>query len=64
MRLAEKVVIVTGSATGIGAAIARRAAAEGASVVIQRPVMAKGERSSMSRSFPIPAAPSGLSPSQ
>ena len=34
MRLAEKVVIVTGSATGIGAAIARRAAAEGASVVI------------------------------
>ena len=34
MRLAEKVVIVTGSATGIGAAIARRAAAEGARLVI------------------------------
>lgn len=34
MQLADKVVIVTGSATGIGAAIARRAAAEGARVVI------------------------------
>ena len=34
MRLADKVVIVTGSATGIGRAIAVRAAAEGARVVI------------------------------
>jgi NAD(P)-dependent dehydrogenase (short-subunit alcohol dehydrogenase family) len=34
MRLADKVVIVTGSATGIGRAIALRAAAEGARVVV------------------------------
>ncbi|MCE2791963.1 MAG: SDR family NAD(P)-dependent oxidoreductase [Blastopirellula sp.] len=33
-RLAEKVIIVTGSCTGIGKAIARRAVAEGARVVI------------------------------
>ncbi|MFM9194860.1 MAG: SDR family NAD(P)-dependent oxidoreductase, partial [Planctomycetia bacterium] len=32
-RLSGKVVIVTGSATGIGRAIARRCAAEGAHVV-------------------------------
>ena len=34
MRLDGKVVIVTGSATGIGAAIATRAAAEGARVLV------------------------------
>ncbi len=34
MRLEEKVVIVTGSCTGIGKAIAKRCVAEGASVVI------------------------------
>lgn len=34
MRLEGKAVIVTGSATGIGAAIARRAAAEGAKVLV------------------------------
>lgn len=34
MRLAEKVVLVTGSARGIGEAIARAAAAEGAAVVV------------------------------
>jgi NAD(P)-dependent dehydrogenase (short-subunit alcohol dehydrogenase family) len=33
-RLASKVVLVTGGATGIGRAVARRAAAEGAAVVI------------------------------
>ncbi|RYG24962.1 SDR family NAD(P)-dependent oxidoreductase, partial [bacterium] len=34
MRLSGKVVLVTGSATGVGEGIARRAAAEGATVVI------------------------------
>ena len=34
MRLQSKVVIVTGSCTGIGKAIVRRCVAEGASVVI------------------------------
>ncbi|MFM7118312.1 MAG: SDR family NAD(P)-dependent oxidoreductase, partial [Planctomycetota bacterium] len=33
-RLSDKVIIVTGSCTGIGKAIARRAVAEGARVVI------------------------------
>lgn len=34
MRLAEKVILITGSCTGIGAAIARRCVAEGARVLI------------------------------
>ena len=34
MRLKDKVIIVTGSTTGIGKAIAKRCVAEGAKVVI------------------------------
>lgn len=43
MRLADKVIIVTGSTTGIGKAIAKRCAAEGARVVIHGLEKAWGE---------------------
>ena len=43
MRLRDKVIIVTGSTTGIGEAIARRAIAEGARVVITGRDAERGE---------------------
>jgi NAD(P)-dependent dehydrogenase (short-subunit alcohol dehydrogenase family) len=43
MRLADKVVLITGSTTGIGEAIARRATAEGARVLIHGRDKARGE---------------------
>jgi NAD(P)-dependent dehydrogenase (short-subunit alcohol dehydrogenase family) len=42
-RLADKVVIVTGGSSGIGAAVARRVAVEGAAVVIAARGRAAGE---------------------
>lgn len=44
MRLKDKVIIVTGSTTGIGEATARRCVAEGAKVVVHGRDRAKGER--------------------
>jgi NAD(P)-dependent dehydrogenase (short-subunit alcohol dehydrogenase family) len=44
MRLADKVVIVTGSTTGIGEAIARRFVAEGARVVVHGRDKSRGEQ--------------------
>jgi len=44
MRLADKVVIVTGSTTGIGEATARRFAAEGAKVVVHGRDRERGEK--------------------
>lgn len=44
MRLKEKVVIVTGSTTGIGEAIARRCAAEGARVMVHGRDAQRGEQ--------------------
>jgi NAD(P)-dependent dehydrogenase (short-subunit alcohol dehydrogenase family) len=44
MRLADKVVIVTGSTTGIGEATARRFVAEGANVVVHGRDRERGER--------------------
>ncbi|MEX0938191.1 MAG: SDR family oxidoreductase [Pirellulales bacterium] len=44
MRLSEKVVIVTGSTTGIGEAIARRAVAEGAKVLVHGRNRERGEQ--------------------
>src|SRR3954452_19999818 len=43
MRLADKVVIVTGSTTGIGEATARRFVAEGARVVVHGRERERGE---------------------
>ena len=43
-RLADKVVTVTGGSSGIGAAVARRVAAEGAAVVVAARGAAAGER--------------------
>src|SRR5688572_11312072 len=50
MRLKDKVVLVTGSATGIGQAIARRCVAEGAKVVIHglEPLLARRVADSLS----------------
>src|ERR671920_155464 len=44
MRLSDKVVIVTGSTTGIGEATARRFVAEGARVVVHGRDRGRGER--------------------
>lgn len=44
MRLKDKVIIVTGATSGIGAAIAERAVAEGARVLVHGIVRADGER--------------------
>src|SRR5688572_15885527 len=44
MRLSDKVVIVTGSTTGIGEATARRFVAEGARVVVHGRDRERGER--------------------
>src|SRR3954464_6958744 len=44
MRLADKVVIVTGSTTGIGEATARRFVAEGAKVVVHGRDRERGEK--------------------
>jgi NAD(P)-dependent dehydrogenase (short-subunit alcohol dehydrogenase family) len=44
MRLREKVIVVTGSTTGVGEGIARRCAAEGAKVVVHGLERERGER--------------------
>lgn len=67
MRLSDKVILVTGSSTGIGEAIARRCAAEGARVVIHgletelgRQVAAELDAPFVEADLADPAAPARL----
>jgi NAD(P)-dependent dehydrogenase (short-subunit alcohol dehydrogenase family) len=44
MRLQDQVILITGSTTGIGAAMARRFVAEGACVILHGRDVARGEK--------------------
>jgi NAD(P)-dependent dehydrogenase (short-subunit alcohol dehydrogenase family) len=53
MRLKDKALIITGSTTGIGEAIARRCAAEGASVLVHGRDLEQGERIAAELGAPV-----------